>query len=137
MATPKLPTPQRAAEIRKLAALAGPGAPTRLLTCRCGLIYVVQGEAADGWVEGCPYCGRAPDWPYAAGLAKRILRLTIKSAPDEQGRQRFTMDWIEPDTGRVRGQCFHAVVADQTRRPGLDAHTLLIVVPFPDAKAVL
>jgi hypothetical protein len=47
-------------------------------------------------------------------MAKRkpIVTITVETTPDTEGKQRFVVDWIDPE-GRARGQYFRANLAEQ------------------------
>lgn len=43
-------------------------------------------------------------------MSDKVMRITVETPPDprDEGRQRFVMEWTDPDDGRVRGQYFKA-----------------------------
>jgi hypothetical protein len=40
------------------------------------------------------------------------MHVTIHSGPDSEKRYEYTVNWDDPDTGKRRGQVFHAPLAD-------------------------
>lgn len=57
-------------------------------------------------VSGCREC----DWPYASAAPQRAVRIHVESNADRDGKQGYTIDWIEPKYGRVRGMVGRGVV---------------------------
>lgn len=51
--------------------------------------------------------------------------LTVETAPDRDGRQRFVLDWTDAE-GRPRGQYFNAIVADHARALRERGHTVTV-----------
>jgi hypothetical protein len=134
MPQPTLPTPERAHQIRTLAAAGLPAAeaPAKLLTCRCGTTLITCGPVTSEWIEGCGFCGRDPMTHASPRLSAMPVRLTVESMPDTENRQDFTVEWINQRTGRYQAQCGRAVI-DAQKTYWTRPDTVLVLVPFDAA----
>ena len=135
--TPK-PSPapvERAAEIRKLTQLAvTDGRPLRLLACRCGDTRVVDGDAPDSTIDGCPRCRECPEWPYTVTLDRRPVQIQVETNPDRDGRQVYLVNWIQPG-GVVRSQVFRGRVEQAVELWQQEGNSVVVLSYAPGVRA--